>query len=88
MLVMFIFINVIIFCQIIVNFEFYGCNTFHKSWSRWQKKNLRKLWDAHQTPVRNIPQVEQANWDKVGAMIGSKFIHKQRWGEIHLFVNN
>ena len=70
---MFKLINFYFFGKIIINLEFDGCNTFQRSWDRWPK-SLRKLRNAHQTPVWIIPTGEQANWEQVGAMSGYKLI--------------
>ena len=55
---MFKLINLNFFGKIIINLEFDGCNTFQRSWDRWPK-SLRKLRNAHQTPVWKFPQVNR-----------------------------
>ena len=55
---MFKLINFYFFGKIIINLEFDGCNTFQRSWDRWPK-SLRKLRNAHQTPVWKFPQVNR-----------------------------
>ena len=46
----------------LINFYFLGkiiiINTFQRSWDRWPK-SLRKLRNAHQTPVWKFPQVNR-----------------------------
>ena len=55
---MFKLINFYFFGKIIINLEFDGCNTFQRSWD-WWPKSLRKLRNAHQTPVWKFPQVNR-----------------------------
>ena len=55
---MFKLMNFYFFGKIIINLEFDGCNTFQRSWDRWPK-SLRKLRNAHQTPVWKFPQVNR-----------------------------
>ena len=65
---MFKLINLIVFCQIIINLEFHGCNMSSRSWERWQKI-LRKLRKTHQTRIWNIPHVIRLRW---GPWLGIK----------------
>ena len=55
---MFKLINFFFGGKIIINLEFDGCNTFQRSWDRWPR-SLRKLRNAHQTPVWKFPQVNR-----------------------------